>query len=52
MMVRVLIADDHRLILEALRAALERTDDFEVVAETDSGAGVLPLVGRTRLIWS
>lgn len=47
MAVRVLIADDHRLILQSLRAALDATDDFEVVGETDSGAHVLPLVGRT-----
>lgn len=46
MAVRVLIADDHRLILHSLRAALDATDDFVVVAETDSGAHVLPLVGR------
>jgi len=48
MRVRVLLADDHRLILQALRSALERTEDFEVVGETESGAGVLPLVGRLQ----
>jgi len=48
MAVSVLIADDHRLILNSLRAALEATDDFVVVAETDSGAHVLPLVARIQ----
>lgn len=48
MAVRVLIADDHRLMLQSLRSTLEATEDFEVVAETDSGARVLPLVARER----
>ena len=45
---RVLIADDHRLILEGVKRALEETDDFEVVGECTSGAQVLPMVGRTN----
>ncbi len=48
MAVRVVIADDHKLILQSLRAALSRSEDFEVVGETDSGAHVLPLVSRLR----
>jgi DNA-binding NarL/FixJ family response regulator len=46
--IKVVIADDHRLILQSLRGALERSEDFEVVGETDSGAHVLPLVSRTN----
>jgi DNA-binding NarL/FixJ family response regulator len=45
---KVLIADDHRLILEAIRLVLEQADDIEIVAETTSGSQVLPLVGRTN----
>jgi DNA-binding NarL/FixJ family response regulator len=45
---KVLIADDHRLMLEAIRLALDENDDFEVVAETTVGSQVLPLVGRTN----
>jgi DNA-binding NarL/FixJ family response regulator len=45
---RVLIADDHKLILDGIKRALSDTDDFEVVAECSSGAQVLPLVGRTN----
>jgi DNA-binding NarL/FixJ family response regulator len=41
---RVLIADDHRLILDSVRRALEDDGGFEVVAETQNGAQVLPLV--------
>jgi DNA-binding NarL/FixJ family response regulator len=46
--VRVVIADDHRLVLDGIRRALEADGDFEVVGETQSGTQVLPLVGRTK----
>src|SRR5881409_1564461 len=45
---RVLIADDHRLIVEGVKRALEEADDFEVVGECSSGTQVLPMVGRTN----
>jgi len=45
---KVLIADDHRLIVEGIKPALEDADDFEVVGEASSGSQVLPLVGRTN----
>jgi DNA-binding NarL/FixJ family response regulator len=45
---RVLIADDHKLIVEGVKRALEAADDFEVVGECSSGSQVLPLVGRTN----
>jgi DNA-binding NarL/FixJ family response regulator len=48
MKTRVLIVDDHPLILEGVRRALESVDDFEVVAEARRGSQVLPLVGRER----
>jgi DNA-binding NarL/FixJ family response regulator len=44
---KVLIADDHLLMLGAIRASLSRQDDIEVVGEADSGEKVLPLVGQT-----
>ena len=43
---RVVIADDHRLVLDGIRRALEADDDFEIVGETQSGMQVLPLVSR------
>jgi DNA-binding NarL/FixJ family response regulator len=46
-LVRVLIADDHRLILDGIRKALESDGGFEIVGETQSGTQVLPLVART-----
>lgn len=41
---RVLLADDHRLILDGVRRALEDDGGFEVVGEAHTGAGVLPLI--------
>jgi DNA-binding NarL/FixJ family response regulator len=45
---RVLIADDHKLILEGIKRSLDESDDFEVVGECSSGSQVLPMVGRTN----
>jgi len=44
--VRVLIADDHPLIVKGVREALEDERDIEVVGEASLGAQVLPLVER------
>jgi two-component system response regulator DevR len=44
---KVLAVDDHRLMLDAIRAALDREDDIWLVAEADAGDKVLPLVGQT-----
>jgi len=44
---RVLVADDHKLILEGIKRALDGSDDFEVVGECSSGSQVLPMVSRT-----
>jgi DNA-binding NarL/FixJ family response regulator len=44
---KVLIVDDHRLMLQAIRASLSRHEDIEIVGEADSGEKVLPLVGQT-----
>jgi len=45
--VRVVIADDHRLVLDGIKRALENDGGFEIVGETQSGTQVLPLVGKT-----
>src|SRR5918992_4627333 len=45
---RVLVADDHRLILEAIRLVLDEAEDIEVVGEATSGSQVLSLIGRTN----
>jgi DNA-binding NarL/FixJ family response regulator len=46
--VRVLVADDHKLIVEGIKRALDESEDFEVVGEASSGSQVLPLVRRTN----
>jgi len=48
MALRVLLADDHRLVLEAVRHALEKDEGFQIVATTHSGAEVADLVARHR----
>jgi DNA-binding NarL/FixJ family response regulator len=44
---KVLVVDDHRLMLDAIRVSLEREDDISVVGEADSGDKLLPLIGQT-----
>jgi len=44
---KVLIADDHRLMLHSIRLALEADDEIEIVAEADSGTKVIPYIGQT-----
>jgi DNA-binding NarL/FixJ family response regulator len=44
---RILIADDHPLMLLGLRKTLEAEGEFEVVGECRSGPQVLPLVRST-----
>jgi DNA-binding NarL/FixJ family response regulator len=43
---KVLLVDDHQLMLDAARASLEHEDDIVVVGQADSGEKVLPLVGQ------
>ena len=45
---KVLLADDHRLIIEGVRAALADADDIEIVGEASNGAQVMPLANRLR----
>jgi DNA-binding NarL/FixJ family response regulator len=45
---KVLIADDHPLILAGLHRVLERSDDIEVVGEAASGPELLALIERRR----
>jgi DNA-binding NarL/FixJ family response regulator len=45
---RVLICDDHRLIAEGIRHALEGQGDFEVVGDAQTGSQILPMIRRTN----
>src|ERR671932_2084287 len=48
MAIKLVIADDHRLILHALRRALGSCDDLEIVGEAHKGSQVLPVVLQTN----
>jgi DNA-binding NarL/FixJ family response regulator len=45
---RVLIADDHRLMLAAVRRALGDAEGFEIVGEVSVGSHVVPAVRETK----
>ena len=47
-MIRVVIADDHHLVREGIRALLEKVPDFEVVGEAGDGNETLELVKRVK----
>ncbi len=47
MAIRLLIADDHSILREGLKALIAREDDMEVIAEAENGAAVLE---QTRTI--
>ena len=44
--IRVLLADDHAIVLEGLRALVDGEPDLKVVGSTTDGASVLGLVDR------
>ena len=44
---KVLIVDDQRLMLDAIRTVLERDEHIDVVGETESGENVVPLIAQT-----
>jgi DNA-binding NarL/FixJ family response regulator len=46
--IRLVVADDHRLFLVALRTVLEPADDIEIVGEADSGDKLLSVVAKAR----
>jgi DNA-binding NarL/FixJ family response regulator len=46
--VRILIAEDNRLMLEGFRRALDRVEGIEIVGATHAGPQVLPLIERRR----
>ena len=45
---RVLVADDHRLMLAAVRRALAESEDYEIVGEVSIGSQVIPAVRETK----
>jgi DNA-binding NarL/FixJ family response regulator len=47
-MIRVIIADDHHLVREGIRALLEKSPDIEVIGETGDGNETVELVARLK----
>lgn len=47
-MITVLLADDHRIVRQGLRALLEAEEDLSIVGETGDGLEVVGLVERTQ----
>jgi DNA-binding NarL/FixJ family response regulator len=47
MAIRLIIADDHRLVREGLRHHLSRADDIEVVGEASDGKELLTVLEKS-----
>lgn len=47
-MIKVLLADDHRVVLQGLMALLEGEEDIEVVGEASDGLQVLDMVEKLK----
>src|SRR5664279_156230 len=45
---RILIADDHPLIVAGIRSALSHAEDIEIVGEAHSGPQVMAMIDRRR----
>ncbi len=48
MTIRVILADDHKIMREGLRALLEKQQNFEVVAEAENGLDAVQLTKKLR----
>jgi DNA-binding NarL/FixJ family response regulator len=48
MTIRVLLADDHKIVREGLRSLLEKEPDIDVIAMADNGRTGLQLAGELR----
>jgi len=46
MKIRVLLADDHKIVRDGLRALVERCDDMEVIAEAETGRKAVHLARK------
>jgi DNA-binding NarL/FixJ family response regulator len=46
--IKILLADDHRMVSQGLRHLLEREPDLELVGEADNGAGAVRLAGELK----
>jgi DNA-binding NarL/FixJ family response regulator len=47
-MIRVIVADDHHLVRQGIRALLEKPGDIDVVGESEDGLATVELVARLK----
>jgi len=47
--IRILIADDHQIVLDGLKVLLEMEDNIEIVAEANSGREVLEIIEKQTI---
>ena len=45
--IRILIADDHQMFIDGLKALLKREKDFQVIGEVCSGGHAVEFIGKT-----
>jgi DNA-binding NarL/FixJ family response regulator len=48
MSIRILLVDDHRLILQGIKALLQREEDFEIVGEANDGRSAIQKVADVQ----
>lgn len=48
MAIRILLADDHKIMRQGLRSLLEKEQDFEIIAEAANGEEALEIACRLR----
>ena len=46
--IAIILADDHHIVRQGVKALLENEDDFEVVGEASDGMTVLTITGRLK----
>jgi two-component system, NarL family, response regulator NreC len=46
--ITIILADDHHIVRQGVKALLENEDDFEVVGEASDGITVLTITGRLK----
>jgi DNA-binding NarL/FixJ family response regulator len=48
MKIKIILADDHKIVREGLRILLEKHPDIEIIGEADDGEALLPIVRKLQ----
>jgi DNA-binding NarL/FixJ family response regulator len=46
--IRILIADDHQMFIDGLKALLKREKNFQIIGEVSSGGQAIEFIGKTQ----